>query len=45
MRMGIKEVRELINKRRKVMELVEGYKTEGISYKPPTLEDLLRDRE
>ncbi len=45
MRMGLKEVRELINRRRRVIKLVEKYKTEGVPYKLPTLKDLMRDRE
>ncbi len=45
MRMGLKEVKELINRRKRVMELVERYKREGVPYELPTLDDLLRERE
>ncbi len=45
MRMGLKEVRELIDRKKRVMKLVERYRVEGVPHKLPTLDDLLRDRE
>lgn len=44
MRVGIKEAREMI-RRKRVMELVERYKREGVPHKLPRLSDLLEGRE
>lgn len=45
MRMGIREAREMIRRRKRVLELVERYKREGVPYKLPRVIDLLEERE
>ena len=45
MRVGIEGAKGMIRRRKRVLELVEKYKREGIPYKLPTLDDLLRERE
>ena len=45
MRLGLNEVRRLIDRRKRVLKLVKRYRREGIPYKLPTLEDLMRERE
>ncbi len=45
MRVGIDVARGMIRRRKRVLELVERYKREGIPYKLPKLDDLLRERE
>jgi len=45
MRVGIEEARRMIKRRKRVLELLEKFRHEGIPYKLPRLEDLMRERE
>lgn len=45
MKIGIREAREMIRRRKRVLELVERYKREGVPYELPVVSDLLEERE
>jgi len=44
MRVGVEEARRMIRRRKRVLELLDKFRHEGVPYRLPRLEELMRER-